>query len=86
MRIATKENSVIIRTRYRDIPFEEARKCFYGKNGSRVTESEWDATYRGTPLRIHVPSQDASGPCSGPFFSAVDGVGFVCPHIAEIGD
>jgi hypothetical protein len=79
---------MIIQTRYRDIPWEEARKCLHGGNEWRA---EWERC-RGKPISIQVPETTAGAAlCEGPFF-IVPGYQWegrkvaVCPHIVEIGD
>lgn len=80
---------MIIQTRYRDIPWEEARKC----QSSFTEESEpfWNKV-RGRPVLIQTPATEGHSLeviCGGPFYLRVpfDGrAGIVCPHIAEIGD
>ena len=87
----TERRDVIIQTRYRDIPFEEAIQCHV--DASDVKPERWELA-RGTAISIEVPG--VPGPvawarCSGPFFRSswkrLDGrYAGVCPHIAEIGD
>lgn len=81
---------MIIETRFRDIPWEEARKCF--QDGS----PEGWARFRGSPIKIVTPQLSKSNVdsprCSGPFFKAPflycdSGEPLcVCPHVVEIGD
>lgn len=83
---------MIITTRYRDIPWEEARKCSHVINDAKAGKA-WEARFRGKPVDIAVPAiQTPLGApmiCGGPFFlrqSADNSANIVCPHIAEIGD
>lgn len=94
-----EKNRIVIETRYRDIPWEEAVKCYRLDSGAypvdKVTHEEqvkhWDKRFRGKPVRIIAPPD--MGPqwehvlCKGPFYR-VDGLPrhMVCPHLAEIGD
>lgn len=84
---------MIIQTRYRDIPFEEAKKC-----QPKLQASAWDSL-RGKAVTIEVPPQNMAGLqeqlgiCSQQIYKTADGkpVGYararwVCAHIAEIGD
>ncbi len=84
---------MIIKTRYRDIPFEEAIKC----SSRHVEEARpWWEARRGKIVTIDVsePTHGGSRVCGGPFFNIVGDLDFegssrkisVCPHIAEIGD
>lgn len=88
---ASGRGSVIVRTRYRDIPFEEYLRCEPGSTRPDL----WEAK-RGQPIEIIVPASARPSRrwvCEGPYFYRADGaVGIhgyrlaVCPHIAEIGD
>lgn len=79
---------MIIETRYRDIPWEEARKHFHDGDAER-----W-STIKGRPIRIITPASPEAQDrlCEGPFFTVVGRIQLngngccVCPHIAEIGD
>lgn len=82
----------IITTKYRDIPWEEAKKCSRIVNDAKAGKA-WEARFRGKPVEITVPALSVpfDGPmiCGGPFFlrkSADNSTNIVCPHIAEIGD
>jgi hypothetical protein len=77
---------MIIRTRYRDIPWSEARKCVNSHSSEDIWESQ-----RGQPLNIIAPppplKADAATMCAGPFYPlASQPQNGVCPHIVEIGD
>jgi len=78
---------MIISTRYRDIPYEEAIKCAKPPLGG-VGRDQWEKEYRGKPLKIETPAVDKheKWACSGPFYSVAGEWSSVCPHIAEIGD
>ena len=82
---------LIIETRYRDVDFDEVRKCItYPSNAT-----EWDK-WRGQPVQIETPALPAGGEvryrCErGPHFRIaahlVDyQVVIVCGHVVEIGD
>ena len=81
----------LLTTRYRDIPWEEARQC--QPTGMYTTGvAQWNRI-RGKTIHVRTPPDGKPSPhivCSGPFYrlanlnSAVGDV--VCPHIAEIGD
>lgn len=80
-----------VKTRYRDIPWEEAVQC-----SPNLTRERWDKVYRGQTVNV------TGGPeppeefkkftnCQGPWWRTnrmnTDGhVAAICPHIAEIGD
>lgn len=87
---------MIIETRYRDVPFQEAIKCAPRLSG--VDSADWE-DLRGKPVRVIVPGRPRSigsyFECEGPFFTVDSGPFIrngelvrytVCPHIAEIGD
>lgn len=84
---------MIVKTRYRDIPWVEAKKCFALMPPAELgtPESLWNKM-RGTEVIIRTPAKPKTSgsvvfKCDGPFF-ALDGepeTG-LCPHIAEIGD
>lgn len=77
---------MIIRTRYRDVPFEGAIKC--ETEPADDAREQWDAV-RGKPLLLLTPActnNDHGTSCHGPFYERVDGRHCVCPHTAEIGD
>jgi lysozyme family protein len=83
------EDGMIVQTRYRDIPWEEAGKCHHDTARFR---DEWERR-RGQPIRIKTPAVPiVERPlCAGPFYVLVgyiwkDRPVVVCPHIAEIGD
>lgn len=83
---------MIVETRYRDIPYEEARKCYQGgvvPKGGGDGKRPWKVL-RGQPVSIIVPATNSHRPeivCGGPFFLLADDDRYVvCPHIAEIGD
>lgn len=76
---------MIIETRYRDIPWEEARQHVTVDEGSG---SAWQHM-RGNAVSIIVPAYTGiivDAKCQGPFYLVVDDPGVICPHIAEIGD
>lgn len=85
---------MIIETRYRDIPFEEAMQCYEYLHPSK-SAADWKR-YRGQPVTIVTPPIDISTirhmRCKGPFYATqcqpYDSKWrvVVCPHIAEIGD
>lgn len=78
---------MIIQTRYRDIPLEQARKC---QADYPCGLPKWEQL-RGQPVRVLSPPYDGephfSVLCKGPFYrhAEIDGM-IVCIHIAEIGD
>lgn len=77
---------MIIETRYRDIPFEEAIRC-HDHTDLKLCRKQWKQ-WRGKPVRILVPAitRPPMARCVGPFFAKEDKTNSVCPHIAEIGD
>lgn len=82
---------MVVQVRFKDIPFEEAKKCSTSAYGGARA---WWESKRGKPVQIIVPADGGSGSriCDGPFFRVVNdekyygGAYTVCPHIAEIGD
>ncbi len=77
-----------IKTRYRDIPWEEMIPCVI--NPRTDMRGEWERR-RGKPVELRVPACAGHAhpyqSCKGPFFLVVaGGKGCVCPHIVEIGD
>lgn len=85
---------MVIETRYRDIPFEEAVSCGTGF----MTPEGWEKR-RGSVVRIRTPAvtraqyNEFHFKCDGPFYETLlasrGGSNWrvlVCPHIAEIGD
>ncbi len=82
---------MIIQTRYRDIPYEQASSCLH--QASSRDRERWESEFRGWPVSIIVPAAPTvSTPlCGGPFF-VVPNMTWegrpiaICPHIAEIGD
>lgn len=87
---------MIVRTKYRDIPFEQVLKCVIRCNttGNRTA---WEKKMRGAPIVIQTPqvsdevaaAQREMFVCGGPFFMDVTNNArnaAVCVHIAEIGD
>lgn len=85
---------MVIQTRYRDIPFEEAVKCQPISATEPDAQSVW-AKLRGGAVQIEVPANAPRGlcVCGGPFFWIYpdtrnkEGYRFMaCPHIADIGD
>lgn len=81
---------MILKTRYRDIPFEEALKCA-APGSPDWTRERWEF-WKGRTFSVIAPPCDprrALGvfSCEGPFYVGVDHPEYaVCPHIAEIGD
>ena len=80
---------MIVRTRYRDIPFSEAVKC------ARVIGPEdrihWERDMRGKPVHIVTPplpyNSNERIKCGSALYAVADSpLLAVCPHIAEIGD
>lgn len=78
----------IVKTRYQDIDWEQARAHFHDGD-----DRAW-SRFRGKPVKIFTPqlSSVQSPLCEGPFFEVVgwarqngDPVS-VCPHVCEIGD
>lgn len=78
---------MIVQTRYRDIPWEEAVSCA-AAGEEAMTSQAWETHYRGKPVLLAVPAVEARNfTCAGPFFQlAEDRRIAVCPHIALIGD
>lgn len=88
----------ILKTRYRDIPFEEAVKCATpeGLEYCRNAGVNWDQQQRRKPVSVLYPPittpQWKYARCGGPFYRVLkpdgtrDGEFMVCVHIAEIGD
>ena len=82
---------MIVKTRYRDIAFEEAVKCTPQLNTLDMADV-WIQS-QGQTIEIETPCLPDKSPfsffvCGGPFYKVV-GVPLpyvVCPHIAEIGD
>ena len=81
----------ILTTRYRDIPWEEARKC--QPTGIQDTDAAKWNRLRGKTIRVITPPDGKPSPhivCNGPYYRVADlnaAVGdVVCPHIAEIVD
>lgn len=84
---------MIIRTRYRDVPWEEVAPCM----APRMLDGadRWHK-WRGKPMQIQTPAMnripEKGDSCKGPYYLVTDCVGkdgavlAVCPHIAEIGD
>jgi len=91
---------VIINTLYRDIPFDEARKCVRAPFNDMKYAQHWETEMRLKPVQISTPAVEPASRsyyvCNGPFYSLNEGainsreVGparrIVCVHIAEIGD
>ena len=82
----------VIEVRYRDIPWEEARKCQTIKDEKKLRRY-WEQEQRGRIVSIECPSvpptSDTKIVCVGPFFQRHEESAshlVVCPHIAEIGD
>lgn len=81
-----EEGTMIIHTRYRDIPWEEARKC-----QTALPPEVW-ALLRGQAVALQTPpcsdcALDMISGCGNPpFLHTADGQRWVCQHIAEIGD
>jgi len=85
------DKAMNITVRYRDIPWEEAKKCATERHYiSDKTPGNWEANYRSKPVVIRTPGSTRRYSwiaCGGPFFDVVGKPTFVvCPHIAEIGD
>ena len=80
---------MIIRTRYRDVPFEEIQKIF----GPDIIRSNWERL-RGTEVEIITPGHEVSPineftcGCKWIYSKAhpTRKNGAVCPCVAEIGD
>ena len=89
---------MIIKTRYRDIPWEEAVKCYRLDSGGYPVDKvpheqqiqNWDKKWRNKQIIIIAPAlsepQYKHVRCRGPFYQVADSRNIVCPHIAEIGD
>ena len=83
----------VIEVRYRDIPWEEARKCQTIKD-EKTCRRHWEQEQRGRYIFIEIPAiriTPCKIVCAGPFFalhvaSRNSPANTVCPHIAEIGD
>ncbi len=79
---------MIVKTRYRDIPFEEVVDGF-SENERELARDKWDSM-RGQPVAFKTPADpgEREGGCGGPYFKNTANVWplYVCPHIAEIGD
>ena len=80
---------MIVKTRYREIPFEEAIQC-HVMDSEDFCRQQW-AKWRGQPVAIFTPALTAEerplrARCDGPFFSKTDRETSVCPHLAELGD
>ncbi len=83
---------MIVKTRYRDISFEEATKCCTKAGLRLVRREDWEAV-RGQPLEIITPPvkerQWKYIKCGAPFYRTAhcdDDSKGVCEHVAEIGD
>ena len=78
---------MILRTRYRDVPWEEIIRCYKMPFRAHLSKSQWEQL-RGKPVQVITPHESAVGfKCEGPFYRiANEGGNSVCPHIAEIGD
>lgn len=84
---------MIIKTRYRDLPFEQILKCLTAEGVSIVDNARnraiWES-FRGGPVSIITPAIKPNGDCircDGPHFRIYQmSHSVVCPHIAEIGD
>lgn len=82
---------MIVETRYRDVPWDSILDCVTDSSMC-IGPDGWDQRYRGRPIAIITPAipRPSIARCStGPFFRIVrdkNGSGFVCPHMAEIGD
>lgn len=80
-----------VKTRYRDIPEAEARRCQPRSLTSEKT-LDWETQMRNKPIEIETPAVLGHSEyviCGGPFYRRNLGGGFcviVCQHIAEIGD
>jgi hypothetical protein len=85
----------ILQTRYRDVPWEEARACYklssaaYKRHPNEA--KRWDENFRGKPVLVTTPpvenEQFEHVECDGPFYRLSEDPGkMVCVHIAEIGD
>lgn len=80
----------IIKTKYRDIPWEEVCKCLTDTYAAKYSAEKWDAQLRGKPLDVesepYPERQWENFCCGGPFHWAGSKRSGVCVHIAEIGD
>lgn len=80
---------MMITTRFRDIPFDEAKTCFgpASREDPEVRQA-WETRYRGKTVQIQTPELGGhSSYCPGPYFAAADPyMRIVCPHLVEIGD
>jgi hypothetical protein len=82
----------IIRTRYRDVPFEEVLKCASKYHPRFPDERLWWESHRARSVEIVTPAfRSGKWPrskyaCEGPFYAVAESAYAVCPHIAEIGD
>ncbi len=80
---------MIIKTRYRDIPWEEVKECFKVKELRPEAERNWESVLRGKDIHVVAPGVlggNGQWACDGPFYW-ISGQSYgVCPHIAEIGD
>ena len=78
---------MIITTRYRDIPWEEASKCAQPEHLTPQSRTNWEAL-RGKPVKIESPAitepQYKYAQCGGPFYRVEGRAVMVCPHIAMI--
>jgi hypothetical protein len=91
---------MIITTLYRDIPFDEARKCVRAPFNNMKYAQHWETEMRAKAVQIATPAVETDSRsyyvCNGPFYKLNEGtinspeVGaarrIVCVHIAEIGD
>ena len=84
---------MVIQTRYRDVPWEEVRDGF--PQFLWAHESARWPKLRGTRVAFENKPDErfkSKTHCKGPFFRVIDADvrdsinGYVCPHIAEIGD
>jgi len=76
---------MILKTRYRDIPHGEIVDHFTG--GSIPDVSDWEPR-RAMPVSVITPPIPNRSPWfkCGQLFKIHDEEGYVCEHIAEIGD
>lgn len=78
---------MIVKTRYRDVPWEEIAAIHAPKMPQ--DSLDWESEMRGKPVMIRTPALPDDDGCGGPWFRIVDGPTkalWVCPHLAEIGD
>ena len=83
--------SLIIHTRYRDIDWQDIVAGL--SRGELHRRVEWESV-RGKPVALEGPPVDAASRaqpnCGGPFYRVINPIGdwpgYVCPHLAEIGD